>query len=155
MSKRRRTTRGHTRPIDKGLVSILDAVGGQTSTVIKTATFPCTFLGLRWSLSFKAAVAESPIVYWAIVHIREGYTASTMVLTDGAVFYAPEQNVLAYGVAHVMDSDAGTGPAIERFDGNTKTMRKLMVGDRVELINVSSTGTAIELRGVVQFFCKT
>ncbi len=81
--------------------------------------------------------------------------ASTLSVSDGGSLYDPEQEVLAFGVLGVMDNDAGTGPAVMPFSGETKTMRKLMGGDRIMFITLGSAASSANIRVVVQFFCKS
>ncbi len=146
------------RPIDKEL-KVVNQLATTTvvSTTLKTTTFPGTVVGLRWSLSaLNQSAAANPYVTWGIVVVPDGEAANTPALSDGADWYAPEQNVLAFGVGYLSDSDGTTGPRAISWEGTTKTMRKLKQGDVLALISLSDTAaTAIQLDGVVQFFFKT
>ncbi len=163
MSKRARGNNGRaiipraSRPIDKKLVYIQQTLSSaaQTSTTLLTATFPCTVVGLRWNFSAVHALATGDgYGAWAIVIVRDGVTASTMSQSNAADFYTPEQDVLAFGVFQLRDSDVGSGPSIYDISGSTKTMRKLMGGDTLQLLGISGTVNAQSIRGVVQYFCK-
>lgn len=144
------------RPIDKALINVTQTVtSSQTSTTLTTATFPCTLTGLRWSCSLSGNATAGTAVYWAIIRLQDGLAASTLATSDGSDLYTPEQEVLAFGVAQLADSDGGTGSATYNFDGSTKTMRKLMGGDSIRLITLSTTAAGAALRGTVQFFCKS
>ena len=161
MSKRLRTnsgfvvTKGPKRPIDKGLIVVnQSASSSQSSTDLADATFPCTIMGIRWSLAIQGNTTTSALVSWAIVRVREGRTADTMSQVDGAHFYDPEQDVLAFGVCRTADLDAGTGPAVRHFEGATKAMRKLMVGDKIQFISIADANSN-PVDGVIQLFCKS
>ena len=161
MSKRRRTTTGFVRvkrPTAKDIISIgiTNAGTTQRATVLKTTTFPCTFTGLRWSLSFQSVLTSGPAAqFWAIVLNRDGETSNTLVTSDGSSLYTPEQNVLAWGHWHATDADIGQGPSIMKDIGDTKTMRKLQEGDTMDFITIGTAGTANLVRGAIQFFCKS
>ncbi len=145
------------RPIDKELKAVLQtATTTVVATTLKTTTFPGTVVGLRWSLGIASVIATSDSnVFWAIVVIPDGEAANTPAISDGADFYTPEQNVLAFGQGFVADTDVGSGPRSITFDGTTKTMRKLKQGDILALISLSTVAVSAQVRGVVQFFFKT
>lgn len=163
--KRRRTDTGFVtvqratkRPIDKELKTMAQTsvTTSVSSTTLKTTTFPGTVVGLRWDLSaMNIITTDSPMIAWAIVVIPDGEAANTPALSDGADFYTPEQNVLAFGTALLADVDAGAGNIQQHFNGSTKAMRKLKQGDVLSLVAISSVANSVSLRGVVQFFFKT
>jgi len=66
--------------------------------------------------------------------------------------YAPEQNVLTFGVAF---STTAVGAQAVQFEGSTKTMRKMKVGDTMEFIALSESVNTWGLHGVVQYFQKS
>lgn len=151
--KRQRTTQRFTvqkRPIDKSLVALNGAAGtSQTSTTLIQATFPCTVTGLRWDLSFTNSSASLGHTFeWAIVVVRDGRDAEAMGTSDGAKFYAPEQDVLTYGNGRLWKSD-------RVYLGSTKSMRKLMGGDALMFIVRAGSTSVVDYRGTVQLFCKT
>jgi len=145
------------RPIDKELKVVNQtATTSVVSTVLKTTTFPGTVVGLRWNISIRGAIATSDILtHWAIVVIPDGESANTPSTSDGADFYTPEQNVLAFGVTYVRDTDVGAGPGIMNAEGTTKTMRKLKQGDVLAFITLANAANGSNVDGVVQFFFKT
>ncbi len=145
------------RPIDKELKITNQAVTNSVvSTTLKTTTFPGTVVGLRWSLSIGTTLTTaSPVIAWAIVVIPDGEAANTPALSDGADFYTPEQNVLAFGLIRAMDFDSGASPQAYMVEGTTKTMRKLKQGDVLAVISLSDTASGGFLDGIVQFFFKT
>ncbi len=143
------------RPIDKELKCILKAAvdGTQVVTTLKTTTFPCTIVGLRWSLSFaQDAGGGQGQMYWAIVVVPDGVSASTMAFSDAADFYTPEQHVLAFGT--FLDNIAAVSTP-KTVDGSTKTMRKMKGGDLLQFIAVGEATNTTAINGVVQFFCKS
>ncbi len=161
MAKRvKRTQGGRTfqvsqkRPIDKNLVVVskntVDAT--QVSTTLITATFPCTITGLRWQIATdRAAGTGTAEFYWAIILVKDGNSANTVAISDGATFYEPEQNVLAFGLGSLEDS----GPDSMLAEGNTKTMRKLMGGDTIVFIVRGVATNTVNLNAIIQFFCKS
>lgn len=149
--------RPSSRPIDKNIISIGHAMGSaQIETVMKTTTFPCTIVGIRWALSAQATITTGATnVHWAIVVVRDGNSTSIMSAADGTDFYTPEQDVLAFGVSRFPDADLGTGPTVVAWEGSTKTMRKLMGGDVLNFITLGSIAGIGSFSGIVQFFCKS
>ncbi len=146
------------RPIDKEIrnITITNAGSTQRQTILKTTTFPCTIVGLRWVFTFNNAITTNDdTFYWAIIILHDGNTANTIGTSDGGDFYTPERDVMAFGVTRVSDLDAtqGTGPVT--IQGSTKSMRKMAQGDQLAFIVLGLTGTAQTVRGSVQYFCKT
>ncbi len=164
--KRARTTttfvQRASRPIDKVLpnVNIVSLVNVQQVTDLVTAATACTATGIRWDLDIISTDANdvgTSSGAWAIIILRDSRTAQTMSLTSGSNLYEPEQDVLTFGRWHIQSKgDAtGTGPTVKSFTGETKTMRKLKIGDKLTLIALA--GAAIvenTLSGTVQIFCK-
>jgi len=147
------TRRLGKRPIDKALITVSkNGVNNtQATTTLATVTNPCTICGLRWSLSFlQDAGAGNADLIWAIVVARDGNSANTLSQTDGATTYAPEQDVLTFGSTFI-DNNVET----HLFEGTTKTMRKMLIGDRLIFIARGVATNTVGIRGVVQFFCKT
>ncbi len=157
---KRRATSGVTvvsartsRNTDKKMIGVaLDAISAtQQSTVLLTVTFPCTIQGLRWNMAIiQDAGTGNCEFHWAIVVLRDGLTLPVMSVGDGATLYQPEQDVLVYGVG-IIDNNTASYP----FAGSTKTMRKLMGGDRLVFIAKGVATNFSRIRGVIQFFCKT
>ena len=162
MSKRRRTTQGQRpvfqisqkRPIDKSLVYVnkdtVDAT--QVTTQLLVATFPCTVTGLRWDIQVDRSAGTGQCRGdWCIVLVKDGNSANSISISDAATFYEPEQNVLAFGV-HSGQQD---GPDSTHFMGTTKTMRKLMGGDQLIFVYKGLATNTSNVRGIIQFFCKS
>ncbi len=145
------------RPIDKELIVVAQtATTSVVATTLKTTTFPGTVVGLRWN--FNVAVAQATadaVVSWLIVVVQDGEAANTPSQSNGADLYTPEQNVLAFGVSVVRDSDVGQGPGVIPIEGSTKTMRKLKQGDLLQFITLCSAVNGATAQGAVQFFFKT
>lgn len=164
--KRRRTgltiVQRAARPIDKVLpnVAITSLVNAQQVQTLVTAATACTSTGIRWSLnvaSVDAADTSGQDGAWSIIILRDGRTANTMALTAGANLYEPEQDVLAFGYFQIQGKgDAtGTGPSVMHFEGNTKTMRKLKIGDALTFIAIGrKAAVECDVTGVIQIFCK-
>lgn len=143
------------RPIDKSIINVLkQGTSAQQSTDLVVATYPCTVTGLRWQLSAATDASNNCSFSWAIVLLKDGNSANAIASSDGSTFYEPEQNVLAFGYCDCLDKDAAAGPGIHNFDGTTKTMRKLMGGDKIVMLVKMST-SAGSFAGPIQFFCKT
>ncbi len=162
MSKRRKGGGGrqvrHARPIDKQLKVVAQTLSSaaQTATTLFTVTFPCTIVGLRWDVSIQGLITASDhLNRWAIVVVRDGNSANTMSASNAADFYTPEQDVLAFGVGWTIDRDIGSGPSSITTSGSTKTMRKLMAGDTVQMIGLCSAVAGSHMDAIIQFFCKT
>ena len=148
-------TTGGKRPVDKLLINVLQDVSTtQLSTVLTTATFSCTVVGLRWQFGTRNQSTSDVSSFWAIILVKDGETINTMATSDGSTLFNPEQNVLVWGNASYLSQTTTTGPAGFNFQGDTKTMRKLMGGDRLVFIAIS-TAASVLYTGTVQFFCKT
>lgn len=163
--KRRRTTpivvtASQKRPIDKRIIFFdhsSTAASAQLQTaIIPSATFPCTATGIRWEVIIDSADAlNAPDILWAIVILREGVAADTLTFSGAAAIYTPEQNVLAWGYSRAISNASSAGPELQRWDGTTKTMRKLMAGDQIVMISKPNATWTGVVRGVVQIFCKS
>ncbi len=149
--------RSAARPIDKELIVVAQtATTSVVTTTLKTTTFPGTVVGLRWDFNTVIAVSTGDsVVSWLIVVVPDGESANTPSQSNGADLYTPEQNVLAFGVLVVRDSDVGQGPGAFHTEGTTKTMRKLKQGDLLQFITLCSGVNGATVQGAVQFFFKT
>jgi len=144
------------RPIDKELKFVNQtATTSVTSTTLKTTTFPGTVVGMRWSLAAQSATSADSVLAWAVVVIPDGEAANTPAISDGADFYTPEQNVMAFGVMRLVGNGETGGNMNVMFEGTTKTMRKLKQGDVLACITLSDVANGVFLDGVIQFFFKT
>ncbi len=143
------------RPIDKLLVNVVksNVDATQEITVLTTATFPCTIVGLRWDLTFASSAGSALATYaWVIIILRDGSTVSTIAISDAGSLYQPEQDVLAFGRGFNGASALGIP---SKYMGSTKTMRKLMGGDRLQFVMVGEATNTTACAGCIQFFCKT
>ncbi len=141
------------RPIDKFLVNVskVGVDGTQVQTIIRTATTACTVTGLRWDLATSQQAATGAAKgRWAIVIVRDGLSAQTMAISDASSLYDPEQDVMAFG-SWTIDNN------VESFHwvGDTKTMRKLRIGDAIIFIAVGVATNTSNVEGVIQMFCKS
>ena len=146
-------TTGSRRPVDKQLVVVnksnVDAT--QVNTTLVTVTFPCTIVGIRWDLSvFQQAGTGNTLCAWCINVLRDGGTQKVMSLTDGATFFAPESDCLAYGTGGIDNNITGL-----HYNGSTKTMRKMMGGDKLIFSALGIATNTSTFIGTIQFFCKT
>ncbi len=161
MSAKRRRTGGNViraarRPIDKALIVVSQntvASSNKVTILQAAAVFPFTLTGLRWSLSIQNTNGASLTqLFWVIVVIPQGTTASNIAISDASTLYSPEQNVLAFGAAF---TTAASGAQLITHIGSTKTMRKFKVGDTMEFLSVAEDTNTWSVRGVVQFFKKS
>lgn len=158
MSKRQRTAqpavRRSRRPIDKKLTNVVLAnvqAVQQAVDLYGAATFPGTITGLRWSLCFTAGTLTGfGQIRWAIIVLPQNTTASTINVGSGGSLYDPEQMVLAFGTYG--SSSTGDTWVVE---GQTKSMRKLKAGDKLQFIAFGTASQPITVSGTVQFFYKT
>ncbi len=151
-----------TRPIDKKIkvVNLNNGTEGtvQTTTLF-TATYPCTVAGLRWSHGFRNSEASQPILFhWVLALIPDGNLFPDFDITDGADFFQPEQNVLAFGVVRTAMENTTNSPNCFVMEGNIKTKRKFKQGDSL-VFGVMSTGgsgsNTFQWDSLVQFFLKS
>ncbi len=154
MSRRRSTFSASRRNLDKKLiVAAQSPTTAKATTVLFTSTFPCTITGLRWSISALGNTSAAQFLYWAVIQLKDGGTLSNIAFSDGADFYTPEQEVLAFGSMAIGQTDVAGTTGVTTM-GSTKTMRKYMGGDQLIFVSVGDTATAVSVRAVVQFFCK-
>ena len=141
------------RPVDKIMISVSKAAvdSTQVSTVLLLVTFPCTIVGIRWSGTVNQDAGTGTAQYnWAIVVLRQGVTVSTMASGDGNTFFTPETNCLVFANGAI-DNNVEAA----RFDGSTKTMRKMQGGDQLLFLSRGSATNTSSFNFTVQFFCKT
>ncbi len=141
------------RPVDKQLVAITKTTldGTQENTTLITVTFPCTIVGIRWNISVvQDAGTGNATCAWCINVLRDGGTQKVMSLTDGSTFFAPESDCLSFGIATIDNNVSSSN-----YEGSTKTMRKMMGGDKLIFSAVGTATNTSALRGIIQFFCKT
>ncbi len=164
MSKRRRTTGGFrvaVRPVDKAItaVSLTGVSTTQQQTVLVSAATACTVLGIRWSFFVEGDGGTSTLPHdyrWAIILLKEGQTADNMGQTNAAHFYDPEQNVLAwgFGTSRTDSDEINFLGAPDHWESKSKSMRKLMIGDRIAFIVRGTATQTVRVLGAVQMFCK-
>ena len=142
--------------INKSLVVVDQVVTtGVLETVLSTATFPCTVYGLWWEFGFVNLAAAADFWHWWIYIKRDG--ASTMVpnTADGDSFLQPEENVIVWGIEQTPLAAAGSASVpLYKITGHTKVGRKLQVGDRLVFASLAILANQVDLRGIVQFFCR-
>lgn len=86
--------------------------------------------------------------------VPAGTVASPIGLGDASSMYDPEQMVLAYGtLAKYSAATASTGGYADI--GQTKAMRKLKAGDKLQFICLGTATNLLDVAGTVQFFYKT
>ncbi len=144
-----------SRNVQKEVISVQKAGIGASGvgTTIFTATVPGTMQGLRWSVSsVQDAGSANTTLRWAIVLVKSGDSANTMSGTDGATFYSPEGHLLTFGTQIQSRVDINTTNA---STGSTKTMRKMMAGDFIEMIMVGSATNTWSVSATVQLFFKS
>ncbi len=149
-------TVGSRRPIDKQIIKVRfnGLVDTQQAVVLTTVTFPCTIVGLRWDISATTdAGTATAEIQWAIVKVTEGNTVNTLATGSGSTLYAPEQNVMTWGVGRNTPEDTIGHPIIWR-DGS-KTGRKMMGGDTLQFIALGEATNSQDVSGGIQFFCRT
>ena len=165
MSKRRRGVGGvrvtAPRPIDKTLTVLTKTGVGSTTvtTDIFTATTACTALGVRWSFYVEgdSGTSGNPHDYiWAIALVPDGTSINAFSLTDAAQFYKPEQHLMAFGLSSSRtDAQEVTTNVTNAWNGQTKTMRKLRIGNKISFALKGIATETVRCRGVVQLFCKS
>ncbi len=147
--------RGSRRPTDKELIYVAQTVTtSNVATTMKTATFPCTIVRLRWDMAFGVATTGNTFINWIIVIVRDGNAANTISQSNGADMYTPEQDVMAFGTVALQGSSQDSNEAFH-ITGQTKTMRKMQQGDILQFITLGNVVNGATLKGVVQFFCKS
>lgn len=164
MPQTKKTKRVYTtsqkRPIDKCLMtSRAGDAAVQASFELYDTTFPATITGLRWVGNLTSQLSSSGggsfnELYWMIVVVRDGLNPNAIAIPtipSNAVSYAPEQDVLAFGV-NTITFESG----VAHFEGSTKTMRKLQAGDKIMLVYRFANDThSCFFNMITQFFMKS
>lgn len=126
------------RPIGKNLKSatIAYSYATQLNLDLYTCTYPATITGLRWTIGVRNNGATAAQGLWIIYRLKEGQGAfGISVNASIGNLTTPEQEVLATGLLVTSDSNVsgqgGTGPCTDKVMGETKSMRKLMGGDKI------------------------
>ena len=142
------------RPVDKLIRFYSQNMdNSQDNVVLFTATFPCTLMGLRVTLSPEAIVASAGYGAFVVAVVQDGTSPGTIDLTNGNSLYEPEQNVLTCGPVNTwMGSSTGSGWVYEEV---VKTKRKMKVGDALVLSTLGTSATATPLRATITFFVLT
>ncbi len=144
------------RPIDKTILAVNHTIDdSQTNSRILLADVPLTVTGIRWNFSVRTNTnVGPPDATWAIVFVRDGNIPNTITSADLVTLYAPEQNVLAWGIVRMQASGSSAGPLSMMVEGKTKTMRKMMSGDALFFLTIGSQNEGILLCGGIQYFTK-
>ncbi len=143
------------RAVQKEVITVQKAAvdGSQSSTTIFTATVPGTMEGLRWDIAaMQDAGTGNTTMRWAIVLVKSGDSANNISATDAATFYSPEGNLLVSGL-HIQSGIDINTPNSEK--GSTKTRRKMMAGDTIQMIMVAAATNTWAVSGIVQMFYKS
>jgi len=163
------------RPIDKAIVtgSVNMTLGTQqnirilpiTGAAGAGVTFPGTFTGLRWDISYKSVTTTSmAVIKWLNVKCREGLTPTNISFPAGppappiGTLYTPEQDVLAWGQLILQPSSAasaGQRSSPYKDVGQTKSMRKMQAGDAMYLCLQDSSDDGFIADYIIQYFYKT
>jgi len=150
------------RPLDKQCLQI-DGVASATNlatlnntVLLYTATFPCTVTGIRYDETINIAAGNTRGVTMIVI-VRDGLAlpASLGVGTALTPLFTPEQNIL---VARTWGALKGAADQVAQtlIKGKTKTMRKLMGGDKLYLLHQGCTGAGdVGFNTIVQFFLKS
>jgi len=106
-------------------------------------------VGLRWNITtFQDGGSAHAEHIWAIVYLRQGETIDALTYTNGVTLYEPEQNCLVWAFG------ANLPTTITPYSGSTKTMRKMMVGDKIVFVSKGSTTNTTQFHGAIQLFQK-
>lgn len=150
------------RSVDKQIINVTNNFSNsQGQTILYTATFPCTVMGIRVQGTVQSApdTSASPdAVAVALIVLRQGFTTPNgLSLSNTGTLYQPEADVIWYR-AGISDTFVNTGDgafiASMELTGAPKTMRKLEAGDRLLMIYNGSTADVKNIFASVQFFLK-
>lgn len=131
----------------------VNSVGGTSMREdVFTATKACTIRGLRWALSFsRTSTSSFPTYYrWALMH-QKGSIGGTVSSTFAQTTFAPEEGVMAWGMAVIKAGDKEV-EGWESLNSSSTASRKFKKGDTLELIvGMAGLGAAeTEVDGVIQ-----
>ena len=140
------------RPLNKDLTYFTFSQGTtQTDTTFHVAVAPCTVTGLRLTFALVNNAANLNILKYAVLRLRENLPFPTLASTSLVNFIMPESEVMLQGVISCGNA-VGDTPGYDTTY-HTKSMRKLMEGDRVVLVTDANAATII-VEGTMQFFLK-
>ncbi len=119
---------------------------------------PYTGKSLRWSMNFSSptnVTGQTQHGWWAIVLVRTGHSVQTIQLTDGAVPYEPEEDVMACGCFALTGRGASSGPCMFTDEGTSTASRKLQASDEIHFVCKAATSELYDLFAVFQLFVKS
>jgi len=132
------------------LHSAIAASQVQTSLFSGNAASPLTATGISWDFTATqdggAALCRGS---WAIVFVDENNDVETMAIADTNNLYVPEKNILARGSWNIFNYSG-----VVHFHGQTKSMRKMMIGDNIYFIALGVATNTTSLSGTIQLFNK-
>lgn len=156
--KRRRFTRSKRSKTKKiwstSAATIIPSENSHSDSIeiMKSQTYPCTIAGLRWDISINNLDTHPAEVFWCIIAAREGtdpttnFTGNDWDIAD----VKPEQNVMAWGIGIIEPNQKPTSLRI--WEGSTKSMRKMQIGDKLLLIIAKTNGMGPN-KGHYQYSC--
>lgn len=155
--KRRRFTRSKrskTKKLWSTSSSSTEPIHNQWSNSIEimtSQTYPCTIAGLRWDISINNRDTNPAEVMWCIIAAREGTDPTTKLTGNWSMAsIKPEQNVIAWGSGIIEPNQKPTSLRI--WEGSTKSMRKMQIGDKLLLI-IGKTNGMGDHNGHFQYSC--
>ncbi len=130
----------------------INVTTSQASRTLLTVTFPCTLKNILYNLSASTqSSTANGTLFWAVVYAGDGNTANTISITDNNVFYAPEQDVLAFGVAKMQQNDIEESSVVQ-WQRQIKTSTSMRSGDTIRMIAISNNPT-MTLTGAIRLLC--
>jgi len=150
--KRRKTFHRPAPKLEKLLLnqSFSGITATQVGATLFTCTTSCTLLGLMISGNAIQAAGTGPAFSrGALVIVRDGYTANTMLAGNGPM-YKPEEAIWVFWDIVVRNNTNSIN-----LDKKVKTKRKLKEGDTLQFMWAGSNTDTTTVDMIVQFWSKT
>ena len=127
--------------ISKEIVTIGGPVNAnsQADQTVFTATFPCSVGAIRLDINTSAVTP----LYYVVMVVRDGQALPSINISPGQPTITPEKDVFSCGIVETNTS---------LYTISVKTKRKMQRGDGLVCLFYNDSGTALDVKGVCQFF---
>ena len=114
-------------------------------------TYPATATGWRWEFTVFNGTTDVAQFTWVLARVQDGDTSGSINPT-GNPLYQPEQEMIAFGNGLLNGTTTANGTNLMKFQGDTKSSRKLKVGDTFVFKIIANN--VLSVSGAVQHFNK-
>ena len=127
--------------ISKEIITIGGPVNAnsQADQNVFNAAFPCTVGAIRLDISTDAVTP----LYYVVMVLRDSQALPSINISPGQPTITPEKDVFSCGIVETNTS---------LYTISIKTKRKMQLGDSLMVMFYNDSGSALNVKGVCQFF---